>query len=122
MATFTKETLSGSTNSRGILISTSGTPTTIHTITTNTAQYEEIWLYATNYDTTARKLTIQWAWPNAGGTTGSDEIEQTIPAESGLVLVVPGLVIRGASGPVTVRGFAATATSIVVHGYVNRIA
>lgn len=117
MATFSKDILTGSSNGRGILLSTSATPTTIHSVTTTTTAFDEIWLYGHNYDTTARKCTIQF-----GGTTANnDEIELTIPPESGLVLIVPGLVLKGVAGPALVRGFAATATSITIHGYVNRI-
>ena len=48
---------------------------------------QEVWLYAHNADTTARKLTVEF-----GGTTApGDIIEQTIPAESGLTLVTHNL-------------------------------
>lgn len=119
MATFTKNILSGSTNGRSVLIAaTSGTGTTIHTGPTNTAHLHEIWLYAVNADTTARKLTVQW-----GGTTSpNDEIELTIPAESGLVLVAPGLLIKGASTALVVRAFASAASVVAIHGYVHEIA
>lgn len=118
MATFTKTILSGSTDGRGILVTaTSGTGTTIHTGPTNTAHLHEVWLYAQNYDTTDRKLTVQW-----GGTTaGTDEIEFTVKAESGLYLIVPGLILRGNATALVVRAVAATATSLVMHGYVNTI-
>jgi len=119
MATFTKSILSGSTNGRGILVAgtTTATATLIHTVTTTTTTLEEIWLYAVNYDTTARKLTIEWG--TAG--PGANDIEQTIPAESGLILVVPGLILKGAAGQ-TVEAFAATGTSVVIHGYIHTIA
>lgn len=118
MATFAKTILSGSTDGRGILVSaTSSSGTTIHTGPTNTAHFHEVWLYAQNYDTTDRKLTVQW-----GGTTaGSDDIEFTVKAESGLYLIVPGLILKGNSTPLVVRAFAATGTAIVMHGYVNTI-
>lgn len=119
MATFTKSILGGSTDGKGILVNqtTSGSAVTIHTGPTNTSHLHEVWLYAVNYDTTDRKLTILW-----GGTTaGTDEIEQTITAESGLLLVAPGLLIKGNATALVVKAFAATATSIVVHGYVNTI-
>jgi len=38
-----------------------------------------------------------------------------------LVLVVPGLVIKGNSTALVVRAFAATANVINIAGYVNRI-
>lgn len=119
MATFTKGILSGSTNGRAILVAgtNSAGATLIHTVTTTTTTLEEIWLYAHNYDTTARKLTIEWG--TAG--PGANDIEQTIPAESGLVLVVPGLILKGAAGQ-TVEAFAATGTAIAITGYIHTIA
>lgn len=118
MATFAKDILSASTNGRAVKVSATGTPgTTIHTGPTNTAQFDEIWLYAQNTDTTPRKLTVEW-----GGTTAADDlVEITIPAESGLVLVAPGLLLKGNATALIVRAFAATANVITIHGYVNRI-
>ena len=53
MATFSKITLSGSTDGRGIRIANTATPgTTIHTASTVATTYDEIWLYAQNADTT----------------------------------------------------------------------
>ncbi len=118
MATFAKNILSGSTDGRAIKVSATGTPgTLIHTGSTNTSVIDEIWLYVQNTDTTARKLTVEW-----GGVTSPDDlIEITIPAESGLVLVAPGLTIKGNATALVVRAFAATANVLTVHGYVNRI-
>lgn len=118
MATFTKTELSGSTNGRLIKVGATGTPgTTIHTGSTTTTTYDELWLYAVNSDTTDRKLTIEF-----GGTSSPDDlIEQTITAESGLILLVPGLVIRGNATALVVRAFAATTNVINIGGYVNRI-
>lgn len=119
MPTFTKRILSGSTDGRAIKVAaTASSGTTIHTGPTSTSALQEIWLYAVNSDTTARKLTIQW-----GGTTSpDDEIELTVPAESGLVLVTPGLLIKGNATALVVRAFAATANVVCIHGYVNEIA
>jgi hypothetical protein len=110
--------LSGSTDGRAIKVAATGTPgTTIHTGSSTATHYDEIWLYAQNTDTTARKLTVEW-----GGTSSPDDlIEITIPAESGLTLVAPGLVIKGNATPLVVRAFAASANVVTIHGYVNRI-
>jgi hypothetical protein len=118
MATFSKLVLSGSTDGRAIKVAATGTPgTTIHTGSSTATHYDEIWLYAQNTDTTARKLTVEW-----GGTSSPDDlIEITIPAESGLTLVAPGLVIKGNATPLVVRAFAASANVVTIHGYVNRI-
>jgi hypothetical protein len=119
MATFTKLILSGSTNGRAIKIAATATPgTTIHTGPSNASELDEIWLYAQNTDTTARKLTIEW-----GGTSSPDDlIELTIPPESGLTLVAPGLLIKGNGTPLVVRAFAALTNVVTIHGYCNRIA
>jgi hypothetical protein len=113
MATFSKQLLSGSTNGRPTKIATTSSPgTTIHTA--HATDKDEIFLYAFNSDTTARKLTVEF-----GGTTSPDDtIEVTIPAESGLQLVVAGLVLTGS---VVVKAFCATANVVMVVGYVNRI-
>jgi len=66
-----------------------------------------------NIDTTARKLTIEW-----GNPAVDDNIELTIPAESGLVLVAPGLLLQNS---LVVKAFAAAANVVIIHGYVNAI-
>jgi hypothetical protein len=118
MATFAKDKLSASTDGRAVKVASTATPgTTIHTGPTSTSQFDEIWLYAQNTSTSNVKLTIEW-----GGTTSPDDlIEITIPAESGLVLITPGLVLKGNATALVVRAFAGTASVINLHGYVNRI-
>jgi hypothetical protein len=119
MATFTKLHLSGSTGGRPIKVAQTATAgTTIHTTGTSSSNLDEIWLYANNTDTTDRKLTIEY-----GGVSSPDDlIEITIPAEAGLVLIIPGLLLSGdGSSARLVRAFAATANVINITGYVNRI-
>lgn len=115
MATYSKIKLSGSTDGRQIkVVQTATAGTTIHTAVSGTTDYDEIWLYAVNSDTVQRKLTIEF-----GGTTAPDDlIEVGIPAESGYVLVVPGLVLHNGS---VVKAFAETANVVLIGGYVNRI-
>lgn len=114
MATFTKVNLSASTDGRQIKVTAVGTPgTLIHTA--HATALDELWIFAVNSDTTDRKLTIEY-----GGVTAPDDlIELTIPAESGLVVVVPG------SSPLTngvvTRAFCSSANVVMVQGYVNRI-
>ena len=113
MATFSKQPLSGDANGLGVLVAaTSSTGTTIHATASGTT-FDEIWLYATNNDTSAVNLTIEY-----GGTTATKVIKQSIPATSGLTIIVPGLIL-GPSKSVT--AFAGTANKIVLFGYVNRI-
>ena len=118
MATFSKIVLSGSTDGKMIKVAQTATAgTTIHTGSATATTFDEIWLYAVNSDTTARKLTIEW-----GGVASPDDlIEQTIPAESGLYLLVAGLVIKGNATPLVVAAFAATTSAINIFGFVNRI-
>ena len=90
--------------------------TLIHTAVAGTTAntFDEIWLWAVNSDTTARKLTIEF-----GGTTAPDDlIEVTIPPESGLFQIVPGLVLQNGA---VVRAFAATANVVMIHGFANEI-
>ena len=113
MATFTKIAL----NPAG------GTPagslgTVIHTASTTPATIDEVWIYAQNYDATDRKLTIQWG----AFAAGVNEIEYTVKAENGLYLICPGLIMQGNATAKVISAYAATATAIVLYGYVNRIA
>ena len=118
MATFSKEILSGSTDGRLIkVVATATAGTTIHTGSATATTIDELWLYAVNSDSTDHKLTIEW-----GGVSAPDDlIEQTVTAESGLILVVAGLVIKGNATPLVVRAFAASANVVMIGGYVNRI-
>ena len=118
MATFSKIVLSGSTDGKMIKVAQTATAgTTIHTGSATATTYDEIWLYAVNSDSTARKLTIEW-----GGVSSPDDlIEQTIPAESGLYLLVAGLVLKGNATPLVIKAFCASANVVNIAGYVNRI-
>jgi len=120
MATYTKNTLSGgSANGKAIKVTGTGTSsaTLLHTGSTTTTTFHEIWLYAVNTSATASKLTIEW-----GGTTNPDDhIELTVQPEAGLVTIAPGLLIKGASTALLVKAFADTANVITIHGFVNEI-
>ena len=117
MATYSKIVLSGSTDGRGILVDDDATAgKTIHTGSSTATTYDEVWIYAANYDGSDRKLTIEWGSASAG-----DIIESTITSEAGLVLVIPGLIIKGNATPLVIAAFAATTSSIQLFGYVNRI-
>ena len=114
MATFSKIPLSASTNGKGILVAATATlGTTIHTAGSGTTNFDEVWLYAHNNSTSSVKLTIEY-----GSAAAADNIEITIPGESGLVLVVPGLFLNNS---LVVTAFAGTTNVITIHGYVNRV-
>ena len=119
MATLSKITLSGSTDGRMVKVAATATAgTTIHTGSSTATTYDEIWLYAVNSSASSVKLTIEW-----GSTSSPDDlIELSIPAESGLYLIAPGLVLKGnSSAALVVRAFAGTTNVINIAGYVNRI-
>lgn len=113
MASFSKVVLSGSTDGKQIkVVATSSPGTTIHAA--HATAIDEIWLYAVNSDTSDRKLTIEW-----GGTTSPDDLKEiTLPAESGDVCVVAGLVLTNS---LIVKAFAASGNVVLISGYVNRI-
>jgi len=115
MATITKDDLSGSTTGQMIAVAaTSSAGTTIHTAVAGTTNWDEIWIYANNIDSSDRKLTIEW-----GNTTAvGGHIEYTVVAESGLALVIPGLLLQNG---LIVKAFAATTNVIMLSGYVNKI-
>jgi hypothetical protein len=119
MATFSKVLLSGSTQGKGIkVVQTASTGTTIHATGTSSSVIDEVWLYAYNGHSTSVALTVQF-----GGTaTPDNDIKLTIPAASGLTLVVAGLVLTGTgSAANTIYAYAGTANVVTISGYVNRI-
>src|SRR5687768_475886 len=106
MATYSKQKLSGSTDGMGVSVAATATPgTTVHTAAASPT-LDEIWLYAVNTGASAVKLTVEF-----GGATGVDNIEVTVAAESGLVLVVPGLLLTNAK---VLKAFAGTASVITL--------
>ena len=114
MATYSKVPLSESTNGKGVLVAATSSPgTTMHTATSGTTNFDEVWMYAMNSASASVDLTIEY-----GGTTAGDIIEITIPSESGLVLVVPGLYLNNS---LEVAAFATTTNVISIHGYINRV-
>lgn len=118
MATFSKEFLSNSTNGSPIkVVATSSTGTLIHS-TGGSNKIDEVWLYAYNSHTSAVVLTLQ-----LGGTTSPDnDIKITVTPQSGLILIVPGLILKPVNDvPAIIYAYAATANVITISGYVNRI-
>lgn len=114
---YSKRLLSGSTNGLGIKVTPTATPgVLIHTAVAGTDAFDEIWLWAVNLDGSARTITIEW-----GGVTDPDHLYSkgySIPANSGLILVVPGLLLQNS---LVVRVFASVTNIINITGYVNRI-
>ena len=115
MATYSKIHLSGSTDGKGIKVVATATPgTAIHTAVAGTSDFDEVWLWAVNSSVSTVKLTIEW-----GEHAAPDgNIEGTIPAESGLYTVIPGLVLQNGND---IDAFASVANVVMIHGFVNRI-
>lgn len=117
MATYTKEKLSGSTNGKPIKVvaTATGDPgTAIHTPADNETDWDEIWLWAYNSSASSIVLTIEF-----GGTGAPDEnIVVTLASKSGLIPIIPGLILQHAM-PVT--AFAGSANVVTLVGFVNRI-
>ena len=115
MATYSKRLLSGSTQGRQIKVAQTATAgTLIHTAVAGTSDLDEVWLWAVNHHTATVLLTIEY-----GGVSDPDDgIVVNIPAENGLILVVPGLLLQN---ELVVRAFAGTANVVCISGFVNRI-
>jgi hypothetical protein len=119
MAIYSKLKFSESAQGKAIKVAATSSPgTTIHSTGTLATVQDEIWLYAYNSSSAAVILTLQF-----GGTTAVDnDIKLSIPATSGLTLVLPGLILTGTgSAANSVLAYAATTNVITISGYVNRI-
>lgn len=107
--------LEGCTDGKNLLITgtATGSANTIHTAPTGTAKYDLIFIEATNNDTVARELTVEW-----GGVTSIGGLTYlTIPSKSGWYTVIPE---RRLQNGLTVKAFASAASVITVNGYVRR--
>jgi len=117
MATVLKRKLSASTDGAPIKVAATATAgTLIHTAVAGTTAgtFDEIWLFGFNSSDATVKLTIEY-----GGATAPDQnIEVTLAAESGLQLLVPGLILQN---ELTVKAFAGTADVLTISGFVNSI-
>jgi hypothetical protein len=107
--------LSGSTNGLGIkVVETATAGDTIHTAQSGTDTVDVVTLYATNSSGSAVNLTIEY-----GGVSSPDDLIQlSIPATSGLTLVIPDLVLRNS---LVIKAFAGSANVVMIHGFVNRV-
>ena len=115
MATLTHQLLSGSTNGRPIkVVATATAGTLLHTAVAGTSSIDKVYLYLNNTSTAAVLATVEFG----GATSPDDLIEAEIPAESGPVLVAPGLPLQNG---LTVRCFAASANVINATGIVHRV-
>ena len=113
---FKKRKLSASDGGRGIKVAATASPgTLVHQATASVAanEWDAVWLRAVNTSGAAVKLTVEWG----GAGNPDDQVEVTIPAESGFTEVIPGHVLQNGK---EVRAFAASANTLVLHGFVHR--
>ena len=116
MATFTKQKLSGSTDGKGVKITsnTAGSGTSVHTAVSGTSDFDEVWLYAYNSDSASVNVTVEY-----GGTTSPDNtITQSVPAQSGLYLLIPGFPLQNGA---VISAYASKVNVVTMYGFVNRI-
>lgn len=110
-----KRKLSGSTDGMGIKVVATATPgTLIHTAVAGTTAgtFDEVWLFAFNSSASAVSLTIEY-----GDATAPDHnIVSTLAAQSGLQLIVPGLILQNGN---TVKAFASSGNVVTISGYCN---
>lgn len=93
--------------------------TTIHTTGTSSSIIDEVWIYGYNSSLNNVLLTIQYG----GATYIDNDLKIILPSQSGLTLLVPGLILTGTgSAGNTVSAYADTANVLTLSGYVNRIA
>ncbi len=113
MASLLKIKLSASTSFKQIkVVASASAGTDIHTA--HATATDEIWLWASNPDTVAYDLTLEY-----GGTTDPDDrIKIEIPAKSGLVPVMRGMPLTNS---LVLKAFGSTANKILLSGFVNRI-
>lgn len=114
MATYTKFTLSGSTDGKAIVVGASATPgTLIHTA--DAIALDELWLWVSNFST-ADQLTVEWG---AAGVPGDHLVHIfNVPQATNALLICEGLVITNSK---VVRAFSAAGGHLNIFGYVNRI-
>jgi hypothetical protein len=112
MAIVKRIPLSASTNGTGIVVAQTATPgTLIHTATNTIDEVDEVWLWAYNSDNANATLSIEWV-------NATLPRKVTIPLQTGLVPIIPGLILLAGS---TVKISANGPNIIMIDGFVNRI-
>jgi hypothetical protein len=112
-----KRLLSGSTSGKAIKLTQAATPgDVIHTAVAGVVPgtVDEVWLWAYNGHTANVVLTIEFG----GAVVPDQNIVVTIPFKSGLIPVVPGLILQN---EMAVKAFASVADMLTISGFVNTI-
>ena len=108
--------LSESVDGKPIVVEDDATPgTLIHTAVSGqvTGTYDRVWLYGCNNHTEVVQITIEF-----GDDQTSSNIIHSIEAQSGLMLLVPGLPLQNGA---TVNAFASVENVISLSGYVENV-
>ena len=117
MANYSRQLLSGSTNGRVIPVAATATAgTLIHTATSESSGFDEVYLWVSNVTASDATLTLEWG----GVTDPGDHLVKAvvIPAKSPPIPIATGQVLKGG---LVLRAFSGTASALNVGGYVNRI-
>ena len=111
------------TSSTGTATANPASMTTIHATGTSSSVFDEVWLYATNTSLAPVTLTLFYGGgPTSGTTTHSWLNYISIPPQSGLTLITPGLILTGTgSVATTIYASASVINVVTISGYVNRI-
>lgn len=123
MPTFSKIAFSpGGTQGNGlpILVTsvTAGAGNSIHSCSATSGVIDEVWIYAYNGNSATLVLTLQYG----GVSVPLNDIKLNVPSQTGLTLVVPGLILRSTGTALAITAWASIASFITLSGYVNRIA
>lgn len=98
-AIYSRDHLSGLTDGVVAPIANTSTPgSTLHTA--HATSIDSVWLYVSNPSSSDETITVEW-----GGTGSGNQWTETIKAESGPVLVAPGLPLTNSK---TVAAFSST--------------
>lgn len=107
--------LSGSTDGKPIVVAATASPgTLIHTAVAAANQLDYMFIEATNNDTVARTVTLEW-----GDAAAGSNVVQTLPPKSGLVTLINGLPLQNGA---TVKAFGSAANVISIVGRTSRTA
>jgi hypothetical protein len=114
------------TSSTGTATANPASMNTIHATDTNATTIDEVWLYATNTSLAPVTLTLFYGGgPTVGSGAQNAPNYISIPPQSGLTLITPGLMLTGVAGSpgsaTTIYASASVGSVITISGYVNRI-
>lgn len=113
--TYSKLTLTGSTDGAPIKLTTTGSPgNLLHTAVSGAGSLDEIWLWGVVTSASTRVVTVQF-----GGVGSPDNnLPILIQPTLGLFCLIPGLILQNG---LVCRAYADAANEVNIVGYVNRI-